>query len=69
MVRNWLDVSDRLLMLVWRSHAHYKSISIEWLRREYKSVGGMTWREFRTHRQQERETSSVARAEHEAKSK
>ena len=54
------------IILRWNSQGAYTALSLEHLRSKYASVGGMTWREFRIHRKQERETSALARLEAEA---
>jgi len=54
----------RIGMLIVRFHKQqsYTSFSIEKLRADHVQVGGMSWKEFRLHRQQVREASAVARA-------
>ncbi len=42
------------LALRWNHQKDYCALSIEWLKRSFRSYGGMTWREFRLARKQAR---------------
>lgn len=56
-----------LLQLRWNSQDNYKGLSIELVKHSYFSSGGITWREFKLIKKQQKELAEAKRKEYEAK--
>jgi hypothetical protein len=56
-----------LLQLRWNSQENYKGLSLEWVGRNYLNSGGLTWREFRITKRQQREAAEEKRKAHQDK--
>ena len=58
-----------LLQLRWNEQENYRGLSLEWIKASDFSAGGLSWREFRLARRQQKVAAETARAEAEARAK